>query len=75
MRKICYIVTISGTIEAFFIPQLKYLSEHGFDVYVICSPNKIENKETFGDYEEDVLMMMYDSVVIRKRNELAGELA
>lgn len=37
MKKICYVVTISTTIKAFFISQLKYLSDNGFDVYVICS--------------------------------------
>lgn len=31
----------------------------------------IENKPNFGDYEEGVVMMMYDSVVIRKPGELA----
>lgn len=35
--KICYVVTIPLTIEAFFIPQLKYLANNGFDVTVICS--------------------------------------
>lgn len=37
MMKICYVVTIPLTIEAFFIPQLKYLANNGFDVTVICS--------------------------------------
>ena len=36
MKKICYVVTIPLTIRAFFIPQLKYLAENGFDVCVIC---------------------------------------
>ncbi len=40
MKKICYIVTIPGTIEAFFVPQLKYLSENNLEVYVICSYDK-----------------------------------
>lgn len=35
--KLCYIVTIPATICAFFIPQLKFLAEHGYDVSVICS--------------------------------------
>lgn len=35
--KICYVVTVSMTIRAFFIPQLKYLANKGFDVTVICS--------------------------------------
>ena len=37
MKKICYVVTIPMTIRAFFIPQLRYLAEHGFDVTVVCS--------------------------------------
>lgn len=37
MHKICYILTVPVTVRAFFIPQLKYLSENGFDVSVICS--------------------------------------
>ena len=40
MKKICYIVTISLTIKAFFIPQLQYLAENGYDVSVICSPDE-----------------------------------
>ena len=36
MKKICYVVTIPLTIRAFFIPQLKYLAENGFDVTVVC---------------------------------------
>lgn len=31
----------------------------------------LENKPRFGDYEENVVMMMYDSVVIKKSEELA----
>ena len=37
MKRICYVVTIPLTIRAFFIPQLRYLAEHGFDVTVVCS--------------------------------------
>lgn len=40
MKKICYVVTLPGTIKAFFVPQLKYLSENGFDVSVICNDDK-----------------------------------
>lgn len=36
-KKICYVVTIGMTIRAFFIPQLKCLSDKGFDVTVVCS--------------------------------------
>ena len=39
MMKICYVVTIPLTIRSFFIPQLKYLADNGFDVSVICSPD------------------------------------
>lgn len=39
MIKICYVVTISLTIESFFIPQLQYLAANGFDVTVVCSNN------------------------------------
>ncbi len=35
--KICYVVTVPITIRSFFIPQLKYLAENGFDVSVVCS--------------------------------------
>lgn len=38
MKKICYLVTIPLTIRAFFIPQLKKLSEV-YDVSVICGPD------------------------------------
>ena len=34
--------------------------------------NGIENKEDIGRYDDGVLMMMYDSVVIRKKCELVG---
>ena len=40
MKKICYVVTIGLTIRAFFIPQLKYLASHGYDVTVVCSPDE-----------------------------------
>lgn len=37
MKRICYVVTIPLTIRSFFVSQLRYLSEHGFEVSVICS--------------------------------------
>ncbi|MGE1062805.1 glycosyltransferase family 4 protein [Megasphaera paucivorans] len=49
MNKICYITTISDTIQAFFVPQLQYLSENGFSVTVVCSPDD-ELKSILGDY-------------------------
>ena len=30
----------------------------------------VENQEIIGNYEEDIVMMMYDSVVIRKKSEI-----
>lgn len=35
--KICYVVTLSSTIHAFFVPQLEYLVKNGFHVTVICN--------------------------------------
>ena len=35
--------------------------------------NKVENKENIGDYDEGVVMMMFDSVVIRKQGDLINE--
>lgn len=46
--KICYVVTIPLTIEAFFIPQLKYLANNGFDVTVICS-NSLTLQKKLGE--------------------------
>lgn len=43
--KICYIVTVPITIRAFFIPQLKYLAENGFDVSVVCSKDDFLQRE------------------------------
>lgn len=45
MKKICYVVTIPLTIRAFFIPQLKYLANNGFDVTVICSNDDMLQEE------------------------------
>lgn len=43
--KICYVVTIPLTIRSFFIPQLKYLSEKGMDVTVICQQDETIERE------------------------------
>lgn len=48
MKKICIVVTIAGTIESFFVPQIKYLSENGYEVTVISS-NADMLKKYFGD--------------------------
>lgn len=52
-----------------------YLHAYGCGVdfikLIINNLNGIENEPKFGNYEDNVLMMMYDSVVIKKKNELA----
>ena len=47
MKKICYVITLPLTVKAFFVQQLKYLSQNGYDVSVICSYDK-EMKNIFG---------------------------
>nr|WP_295972231.1 ATP-grasp domain-containing protein [uncultured Bacillus sp.] len=52
-----------------------YLHAYGCGVdfikLIVNNVNGLENIAEFGNYEEDQLMMMYDSVVIRKREELS----
>lgn len=45
MHKICYVFTVPVSVRAFFISQLKYLSEHDYDVTVICSMDGDLQKE------------------------------
>ena len=52
MKKICYVVTIPTTIEAFFLPQLHYLASNGFDVTVVCSYSS-NLQEKLGRIPED----------------------
>ena len=35
--------------------------------------NGIENNSQIGQYDEDVLMLMYDDVVIRKKSDLVND--
>lgn len=49
--KICYIASVPMTIRAFFVPQLKYLAENGWDVSVVCSKDDLLQKE-LGDKVE-----------------------
>jgi len=55
-----------------------YLHAYGCGVnfikLILNNLNGIENECEIGDYESNVLMMMYDSVVILKQQELAGSL-
>ena len=53
-----------------------YLHAHrcGVDFidFIINNLNKCENIPKYGDYEEEILMMMYDSVVIKNKSELSS---
>ena len=44
----------------------------GVDFFKLIQNNMhgVENKESLGDYDEDILMLMYDDVVITKKQEL-----
>ena len=52
-----------------------YLHAHGagcnFVPLIVHNINGIMNVENFGDYNEDVLMMMYDDVVVVHKNDMA----
>lgn len=45
MKKICYLTTIKDSISAFFVPQLNFLSENGFEVTVISDRSLKYSKE------------------------------
>ncbi|MEC4044001.1 ATP-grasp domain-containing protein [Myroides odoratimimus] len=51
-----------------------YLHAYGagidFVKLILNNIDGIENQENIGDYEEDVVMMMYDNVVIKKKSEM-----
>jgi len=53
-----------------------YLHAHGCGVnfiqLIVNNINGIENEENIGDYKEDVLMMMYDDVVIIDKKDLVS---
>lgn len=56
-----------------------YLHAHGAGVnfvpLIVNNINGIENQENIGNYKEDVLMMMYDDVVIIDKKDLADNSA
>ena len=35
--------------------------------------NGIENQSIIGQYDEDIIMMMYDDVVIKRKSELMSD--
>lgn len=36
-KKICFIATISKTVEWFMLEQAEFLADNGFDVYIVCT--------------------------------------
>ena len=54
-----------------------YLHAYGAGVdfikLIINNIHGIENKSIIGEYDEDVIMMMYDDVVIKKKTELMSD--
>ena len=38
--KICHIVSVDMTVKFLLLPQLKFLQQEGYDVYVVCSKGK-----------------------------------
>lgn len=39
MKKIVYVTTLASTINAFFVPQINFLTQHGYEIDVIATPN------------------------------------
>ena len=54
-----------------------YLHAYGAGVdfikLILNNMNCIENQSIIGQYDEDVIMMMYDDVVIKRKNELMSD--
>lgn len=52
-----------------------YLHAYGAGVdfikLILNNLKGIENEPRFGDYEDDVVMMMYDSVVVKSKDEIS----
>jgi len=46
--KICGITTKAITIKAFMLDNLKYVSEHGWEAYVISQPSDVYSRELLG---------------------------
>ena len=40
MKKVCYISTVSKSIEWFMLENAKYLMNEGFEVFFICNADK-----------------------------------
>lgn len=47
-----------------------YGSGVDFPKLIINNINKLENKENIGNYEENIMMLMYDDVIIQKLDEI-----
>ena len=54
-----------------------YLHAYGAGVdfikLILNNMNGIENQSIIGQYDEDVIMMMYDDVVIKRKSELMSD--
>ena len=54
-----------------------YLHAYGAGVdfikLILNNMNGTENKSIIGHYDEDVIMMMYDDVVIKRKSELMSD--
>lgn len=54
-----------------------YLHAYGAGVdffeLIVNNINGIENKDSIGEYDEDILMLMYDDVVIKHKSELVDD--
>lgn len=47
-----------------------YASGVDFVKNLINNMHNIPNKESLGNYEEDIIMMMYDNIIVKKKEEL-----
>ena len=54
-----------------------YLHAYGAGVdfikLILNNMNGIENQSIIGQYDEDIIMMMYDDVVIKRKSELMSD--
>lgn len=49
-----------------------YASGVDFIKNIVNNMKNIPNEATFGEYDEDIIMMMYDDLVIKRKSELAS---
>lgn len=73
MMKICYVVTIPLTIRSFFLPQLYFLANNGFDVTVVCSEDE-EIKRELGSLINYIPISIPRGISIKGSIKAIGEL-